>query len=170
MFFWCLDKWQAWLFARPLSVSREQFKGPCKQIWVTSCQHLVCLQCLSLPSWAACMFVFGFVGNSLAATSTDLLLGQFRHWKCLTPGEQKGQSIDEVVAGESGLYNSVLDIRLFLHSSSDISITVPNCCLSLTVSCYCQWKVSKPLALRQLKQPVSGCCVRDSQLHAGLLQ
>lgn len=120
--------------------------------------------CLSLPELPACLYL------GLWAPQQTYCWGQFRQWKCLTPGKQKGQCTGEVVAGESGRYNSVLDIRLLLHSSSYISITVPNCCLSLTVSCYCQWKVLKPLPLRQWKQPVSCCCVRDSQLCAGLLQ
>lgn len=88
----------------------------------------------------------------------------------LTPERQKEQSTKEVVAEESGHYTPLLDISLFLWSPCDISIIVPNCCLWLTVSCGCLWKVLQPVALRQWKQPVSVCCVRDSQLHVGLLQ
>lgn len=56
------------------------------------------------------MFVFGFVGDSLAATTTDLLLGAVQTLETLTPGKQKEQSIEELVAGESSHYTHFLDI------------------------------------------------------------
>lgn len=66
-----------------------------KYILVTSSHHVVCLQCLSLPSWAACMFVFGFVADSLAAATASPLLGQFSDWKCW----RLENLTEEVVAG-----------------------------------------------------------------------
>lgn len=85
-----------------------------KYILVTSSHHVVCLQCLSLPSWAACMFVFGFVADSLAAATAGPLLGQFSDWKCW----RLENLTEEVVAGGNGHYTHPLDVRLFLQFSS----------------------------------------------------
>lgn len=56
------------------------------------------------------MFVFGFVGDSLAATTTDPLLWAIQTLKMLTPGKQKEQCTEEVVAGKSGSYSRLFDI------------------------------------------------------------
>lgn len=112
----------------------------------------VCLQCPSLPSWAACMFVFGFVGDSLAATTTDLLLRWIQPLEMLTPGKQEERwRGNERVTGESAHYSQLLEISLVLQSPSDSSITVPSCYLWLAVSCDCQWKVLQPHGLETMK-------------------
>ena len=85
------------LFGR-LPVSREQFEGPCKLVWVTSCHRVVCLQYLSLPSWAACMFVFGFVGDSLVATTTEPLSRAIQRLEILTQRKQKEWFAEEAIA------------------------------------------------------------------------
>lgn len=47
------------------------------------------------------MFVFGFVGDSLAATTTGAIVGgSFRDWKWLTPGPEWQHSQEEPAAGE----------------------------------------------------------------------
>lgn len=63
----------------------RNFRRLCWHIWVTSCPSRVCLQYLCLLSWAACMLVFGFVGDLLATTTTGLLL--VARQRLLTPGK-----------------------------------------------------------------------------------
>jgi len=50
------------------------------------------------------MFVFGFVGDSLAATTTGPLLGAIQRLEMLTPGKQREHSTGKVAARESGHY------------------------------------------------------------------
>lgn len=62
-----LEKWSSCLPGRLSLFAEDNLRVLCKQIWVTSCHRLVCLQCPWLPSWAALLFVFGFAGDSLCS-------------------------------------------------------------------------------------------------------
>lgn len=69
------------------------------------------------------MFVFGFAGNSLAATTTDLLLRAIQTLEMLTPGKRK-----ERIRGKWH-YTPLLDTSLLSQFPTDISITDPTGCL-----------------------------------------
>lgn len=56
----------------------------------------------------------GFSGDSLEATTTDPLLWAIQTLEMLTPGKQREQSTEEVVAGESGHYTPLLDASLLI--------------------------------------------------------
>lgn len=91
----CIHKWKLLAWKMPGQIPPFALLPSWKYILVTSSHHVVCLQCLSLPSWAACMFVFGFVADSLAAATAGPLLGQFSDWKCW----RLENLTEEVVAG-----------------------------------------------------------------------
>lgn len=133
-----------------------------KYILVTSSHHVVCLQCLSLPSWAACMFVFGFVADSLAAATAGPLLGQFSDWKCW----RLENLTEEVVAGGKWpLYSSFGCAFIFAvlePLQSACPPLTPAVVFYVTASCSCQWKVLRVETASQWKQPVSGLSVTRS--------
>lgn len=116
------------------------------------------------------MFVFGFVGDSLAATTTDPLLWAIQTLEMLTTGKQKGTVRWGSGGRESGHYTHILDISLVMSSPSDIS------CVG-----YCPSVIDSELWLPSGSLPATGLetmktdsfrlqSVRDSQLHVGLLQ
>lgn len=72
------------------------------------------------------MFVFGFVGDSLVATTTEPLLGGWRGSGNSDALNRKEHLAEEVAAGESGYYTHLSDVGLSLSDSESCKVTSPS--------------------------------------------
>lgn len=148
-----LEKWPACLLGRLSLFAENNLRVLANRFeWHPATVLFVYSVRLSLPELPACLCL-GLWVTHLQPPQQSYCRGRFRHWKCWRL--ENGRN----AAGESGHYIPLLDISLLLQFPTDISITVPTGCLWLTLSCDWHWKFLQPLALRQWKQPVSGCCV-----------
>lgn len=106
---------------------------------------------LSLPELPACLYL-GLRVTHLQPPQQTYCWGWFRHWKCWRL--ENGRN----AAGESGII-VLFWIQVCFRSSQLTFLSLTPLVVWLTLSCDCHWKFLQPLAFRQWKQPVSGCCV-----------